>query len=114
MDMDIWIGCGGEYEWIRVKVVYFMIVFSGLIFDDKWLQVVQIVKDGVEQFGVIGFGVMKNKLVDYDVYFVGYGDVEFKCLIQKVVVFIVQLDCWISWIDILKFLLILQQLGQVG
>lgn len=37
MDMDIWIGCGGEYEWIRVKVVYFMIVFSGLIFDDKWL-----------------------------------------------------------------------------
>lgn len=98
-DMDTWTGCGGEYEWTRAKAAYFMIVFSGPIPDDKWLQAVQIVKDGVEQFGATGFGVMKNKPADHDVYFAGHGDVEFKCSTQKAAVLTAQSDCRISRTD---------------
>lgn len=98
-DMDTWTGCGGEYEWTRAKAAYFMIVFSGPIPDDKWLQAVQIVKDGVEQFGATGFGVMKNKPADHDVYFAGHGGVEFKCSTQKAAVLTAQSDCRISRTD---------------
>lgn len=98
-DMDTWTGCGGEYEWTRAKAAYFMIVFSGPIPDDKWLQAVQIVKDGVEQFGATGFGVMKNKPADHDVYFAGHGGVEFKFSTQKAAVLTAQSDCRISRTD---------------
>lgn len=98
-DMDTWTGCGGEYEWTRAKAAYFMIVFSGPIPDDKWLQAVQIVKDGVEQFGATGFGVMKNKPADHDVYFAGHGGVEFKCSTQKAAVLTAQSYCRISRTD---------------
>ncbi|BBX74243.1 hypothetical protein MSHI_21490 [Mycobacterium shinjukuense] len=99
MDMDTWTGCGGEYEWTRAKAAYFMVGFSGPIPDDKWPQAVQIVKDGVEQFGATSFGVMKNKPGDHDVYFAGHGGVEFKLGTQVASSLTAQSDCRISQTD---------------
>ncbi|MCV7257879.1 LppA family lipoprotein [Mycobacterium shimoidei] len=99
LDTDSWRGCDGPYVWTRAKYAYLMVVFSGPIPDDKWPQAVQIVKDGVKQFGATNFGVMKDKPNDHDVYFSGHDGVDFKFSTQKAAVLTAQSDCRMSQAD---------------
>ncbi|WP_204080492.1 LppA family lipoprotein [Mycobacterium riyadhense] len=99
MDIDSWRGCGGAYEWTRAKVAYFMAGFSGPIPDEKWSQAVQIVKNRAKQFGATGYGVMKDKPGDHDVYIFGSDGVEFKLGSQVASSLTARSDCRISQTD---------------
>lgn len=99
MDIDSWRGCDGKYVWTRAKAAYFMAGFSGPIPDDKWLQAVQIVRNGANQFGANNFGVMKDKPGDHDVYVSGADGVEFKLGSQVASSLTAKSDCRISQTD---------------